>query len=51
MAFTKRNGKGVFCWSASDIKTFKNIFEEKDLNKNAVVSKMEITAEDGKKWI
>ena len=31
-------------------KHLKNIFEEKELDKNAVVSKMEITADDGKKY-
>ena len=30
-------------------KHLKNIFEENELNKNLVVFKMEITAEDGKK--
>lgn len=31
-------------------KHLKNIFEEKELDKTAVVSKMEITAEDGKRY-
>ena len=31
-------------------KHLKNIFEEKELDKNSVVSKMEITAEDGKNY-
>ena len=30
-------------------KHLKNIFEENELEKNAVISKMEITAPDGKK--
>lgn len=31
-------------------KHLKNIFEEEELNRNAVVSKMEITANDGKNY-
>ena len=31
-------------------KHLKNIFEEQELDKNLVVSKMEITADDGKKY-
>ena len=31
-------------------KHLKNIFEEDELNKNSVVSKMEITADDGKNY-
>ena len=31
-------------------KHLKNIFEENELNKNSAVSKMEITAEDGKNY-
>ena len=31
-------------------KHLKHIFEENELDKNSVVSKMEITAEDGKKY-
>lgn len=31
-------------------KHLKNIFEEKELDKTAVVSKMKITAEDGKRY-
>lgn len=32
-------------------KHLKNIFQEKELDKNSVVSKMEITAENGKKLL
>ena len=31
-------------------KHLKNIFDEEELNKDSVVSKMEITADDGKKY-
>lgn len=39
MAFTKRDGKGVFCWSTCNIKTFKKYFYGFALNDERFIKK------------
>lgn len=50
MAITKRNVKSFDVGVPAISKHLKNIFEEQDLDKDLVVSKMEITTNDRKKY-
>lgn len=50
MVYPKGNGSTIWGWSPSNQQTSENIFEEGELQMDAVISKMETTAADNKNY-